>query len=62
MKVKTVLSAAVLLSSVFLQAQSIEVNITNLSHGLNNTLFLNAYDAGTEKTVRWRELSLDLLT
>ena len=42
MKVKTVLGAAALLSSVLLSAQSIEVKITNLTHGLNYTPLLVA--------------------
>jgi len=42
MKVKTVLGAAALLSSVLLQAQNVEVKITNLTHGLNFTPLLVA--------------------
>jgi len=37
MKVKSVLGAAALLSSVLLQAQNIEVKITNLTHGVSYT-------------------------
>jgi len=39
---KVILGAAALLSSVLLQAQSIEVKITNLTHGLNYTPLLVA--------------------
>jgi len=42
MKVKTVLGAAALLSSVLLQAQSLEVKITNLTNGITYTPLLVA--------------------
>jgi len=42
MKFKTVLGAAALFSSVLLNAQSIKVEVTNLTHGLNFTPLLVA--------------------